>query len=437
MPLHSSSASELSGTVRNHPSWALVERVAGSDEFRKSVRLQGLLKYLCARALSHSETEVREQDIGRDVFQRASDYSTTDDSIVRVQVSNLRKRIEEYFAGSGSCEPVMIRIPRGSYLPEFVRRENDSVDQPAIGGATTKEHMAVWILGVLSSVLGIAVVLLLLQTRMIENSPAREAAGQQSSPVFRALFPNDRRVHLVLADSTFGLFQHFSQRPVSLSAYLNREYEHWVAGLPPRYPMREVFRNILGRRYTSIADAMLVAKMYSISGQNQNRISVWSARDFQTRDLRGDNTVLIGARRSNPWVELFEDKLNWRLRAEVADEDIFENRAPLAGEPRECRGDGRSQAPSGFCQVALLPNPDGTGYVILIGGTEMTASEAGVNLLFTEEGLALLRRRLGLTPGASLPYFEVLLNTKRAGDAPAGFVIISHRLPRLGTDNRR
>ena len=427
MPSYLSSPPNLSDAPRNHPSWALVERVAGSDEFRKSVRLQSLLKYLCARAISDPATDVREQDIGRDVFRRPGDYDTADDSIVRVQVSNLRKRLEEYFEGSGRQEPVGIRIPRGSYLPEFYPRVAAQQGLAQQSRFRARLNPVVAVLGALCLILGITVAVLSVRLAEIDAPLSRNAAASRS-PVLNAVFANGRRIHLVLADSTFALFQHFSGRPVSLSAYLNREYENWVTGLPPRHPMRELFRNILGRRSTSMADAMLVAKMYSISGPDQSRISVWSARDFQARNLRGDNTVLIGARRSNPWVELFENKLNWRLRTEVADADIFKNLAPLPGEPRECRGDGKSPWPSGFCQVALVPNADGTGRVLLIGGTEMTASEAGVNLILTEEGLVVLRKRLGLLPGAQLPYFEVLLSTKRAGDAPADFVIISHRL---------
>lgn len=427
MPQFSSSVPESGNAVRHHPHWTLIERVAGSEEFRKSVRLQGLLRYLCGKALSQPEAELREQDIGRDVFQRPDNYDTADDSIVRVQVSNLRKRVDDYFAGSGRQEPIGIRIPRGSYLPEFYPRMAAEEGPAQQSPSRTHLNPVLVVLGALCLVLGITVVVLFLRSATIDV-PVSKSAAAPRSVVLNTIFPNGRRIHLVLADSTFGLFQHFSERPVSLSAYLNREYEHWVTELPIQHPMREVYRNILGRRYTSMADAMFVGRMHQLSGSEQNRVTVWSARDFQTRALRGENAVLLGARRSNPWVELFEDKLNWRLRVEVPDADIFRNTSPLPGEPLECRGDGKSPWPSGFCQVALLPNSDGTGRVVLIGGTEMTASEAGVNLIFTEEGLAVLGRRLGLAPGAQLPCFEALLSTKRAGDAPADFVIISHRL---------
>jgi hypothetical protein len=51
------------------------------------------------------------------VFGRKADYSPGEDNIVRVEVRQLRKRLEEYFATQGKDEPVVILIPKGAYVP--------------------------------------------------------------------------------------------------------------------------------------------------------------------------------------------------------------------------------------------------------------------------------------------------------------------------------
>ena len=102
--------------------WALVLRIAESRPFSKASQLQDILLYICRRALSEPNPTIREHDIGCDALGRKADFNTNEDNIVRVQISHLRKRLEEYFANEGNREPVQIRVPKGSYVPCFESR---------------------------------------------------------------------------------------------------------------------------------------------------------------------------------------------------------------------------------------------------------------------------------------------------------------------------
>src|SRR6185437_8958638 len=97
----------------------LLDRIASSAPFQRSKRLRELLQYLGERALKDPTCTLREQEIGVDVLGRPSDYDTSHDTLVRVLVSQLRKKLQEYFATEGHGEPVVIEIPKGSYLPVF------------------------------------------------------------------------------------------------------------------------------------------------------------------------------------------------------------------------------------------------------------------------------------------------------------------------------
>src|SRR4051794_13826764 len=79
----------------------LLHRVAGSAQFQKSKRLRDLLLYVGERSLHDPQCILREQEIGVDVLGRPPDYDTSHDTLVRVQVSQLRKKLQEYFAVEG------------------------------------------------------------------------------------------------------------------------------------------------------------------------------------------------------------------------------------------------------------------------------------------------------------------------------------------------
>src|SRR5262245_5195392 len=102
--------------------WALLQRIINSPHFVKSGRLQDFLLYVCRCALENRLDEISEQRIGARVFERAPDYNPTEDNIVRSQARLLRRKLEDYFAAEGEQEPVILRIPKGGYAPEFVER---------------------------------------------------------------------------------------------------------------------------------------------------------------------------------------------------------------------------------------------------------------------------------------------------------------------------
>lgn len=125
--------------------WELLKRVATSAPLKRATRLQELLLYLGQSSLIDGRDQVREHEIGTRVFGRPEDYDTSVDNIVRTNVSDLRKRIEAYFHGEGILEPMVMEIPRGSYLPVFHPRSQETMnagDLPAAAHALdTEPHL--------------------------------------------------------------------------------------------------------------------------------------------------------------------------------------------------------------------------------------------------------------------------------------------------------
>jgi hypothetical protein len=99
--------------------WQVLRRVAANPSLKRAARLREFLEWVGTRSLMEGRTDLHEQEIGHAVFGRSEGYDTGQDNIVRVSASELRKRIDAYFAGDGKDEPLIFEIPRGSYTPQF------------------------------------------------------------------------------------------------------------------------------------------------------------------------------------------------------------------------------------------------------------------------------------------------------------------------------
>src|SRR5262249_35157425 len=94
-----------------------LDRVLSSACFARSVRISKLLRFLVERQLEGRESELKESIIGVEVFGRSPDYDPKLDSTVRTEAVRLRARMSQYYSTEGSEDPLLIDLPKGSYVP--------------------------------------------------------------------------------------------------------------------------------------------------------------------------------------------------------------------------------------------------------------------------------------------------------------------------------
>ena len=60
--------------------------------------------------------------IGIDVFDRPQAFNADSDPLVRVHAGKLRKLLAAYYAAEGAGDAWRIDIPKGTYVPEYLRQ---------------------------------------------------------------------------------------------------------------------------------------------------------------------------------------------------------------------------------------------------------------------------------------------------------------------------
>lgn len=99
------------------------ELLAAVEAFARTPRMAKLLQFLGERYLAGRTDEISEYNIATEVFGRSkTSFDCTSDSIARVEVHRLRKRLKEYYGAEGKDHAIQITIPQRSYVPEFSRR---------------------------------------------------------------------------------------------------------------------------------------------------------------------------------------------------------------------------------------------------------------------------------------------------------------------------
>src|SRR5580658_626038 len=105
---------EQRAAVRDH-----LQDVLSSDAFKGGKRAQDFLQLVVEHALAGRSDCLRERMLGAEMFGRAIDYDTGNDSVVRVKASEVRRRLAEYYRKLQTPPAVRIELPTGTYVPQF------------------------------------------------------------------------------------------------------------------------------------------------------------------------------------------------------------------------------------------------------------------------------------------------------------------------------
>lgn len=408
--------------------WQLVHRIISSPPFQKSGRLRDLLQYVTEQTIHGFAHELTEQHIGEAVFHKPLGYSPLEDSSVRVHARQLRLKLHEYFDGVGRDESLIIEIPKGAYSPIFRPAKHDVVTladglEPVT--APMKRIILPWV------VCGVLAVICAALLFHFEGS-ASSGVGGPPWP-FSQIFDTRHQTVIVVADGNYGMSRILTGQRGSLEQYLNRDFPQKSAALKFGEAGSRFADYISDSTLTSFADVADAVSLVKIAGPLQKQVSVRSAKDLKIRDLDHENYVFVGSPASNPWVSLFQDKLNFRESEESVGKSVktFVNTNPLAGEQAQYQG-LRLTGSQGddYATIALLPNMTRDGSVLILQGLQQEGTEAAGRFLLDAENRHQLQRSLGIPVSDSIAgsvWFEALIRSRTVSGAPSSATLVAIR----------
>jgi hypothetical protein len=99
-----------------------LEAVLQSGIFARAPNLASFLKYIGEKYFEGEAENVKEYSIAFEALNRPVGFDPKKDSIVRVEAHRLRKRLADYYKGSGADHAIHIEIPNGQYSLKFYQK---------------------------------------------------------------------------------------------------------------------------------------------------------------------------------------------------------------------------------------------------------------------------------------------------------------------------
>jgi hypothetical protein len=374
---------------------AAVHRILASNHFAKAPLLSAFLLHVSRRALDDGMVRISEYEIGRSVFQRSADFDPRQDNIVRTYARHLRKRLQEYYAGDGADDTIRIEIPKGTYVPVFRAGESQpTVPEEVILISPTDENSVlakpaarrlewrnIWRLSIAILVFTFYSILLV---RIARRTTYSSAVAEQSSllhPLWTQLFSSDRDTIVVPGDIGFVILQQSNRRTFSLA-----EYVSWFSSDDLDSHLSMAY--LKDQTYTSVLNLEIVSRLQRLPEARAGRFIIRAARNVRLDDLRNGDAILLGSSYSNPWDEIFSDKLNFHFVNRPSDSRFWiVNQHPIGLEANTYESITTSTAHKTYAVLAMVPNLNRNGHVLLLQGLDATGTQAAAELLFNNDDM--------------------------------------------------
>jgi hypothetical protein len=412
---------------------AELARIVEHPSFRGSRRCCRFLEYSVHQVLKGSMHDgLKERTIGVEALQRAADYDTSEDAIVRVTANEVRKRLAQYYQDAGSPANLMIGLPLGSYAASLQWLEAPETEPaPPVPGSWRR--LWPWIAPATALLVVVAALgLYRLFVGGRTGVPATHAnvavpsAPAKADPFWSRILNSGHKTNIVLSDAVYREIQYFLGRDVSLSEYLAPGYPGSL--LSTSKPELKSAVAFLGRQQTtSIGSATLGSRLLAFGTHLGGNPVIRYPRHINVREFKTDNFILLGSRLSVPWVELFEPSLNFPLATDKETNSFYlRNLAPLPGEQAEYRESSNQEET--YADIAVLPNLSGTGTVLVLNGIDMVAAESAGE--FAVNGSLAATLASMQWSGASAPgsrYAEILLRIRAMAGTAADVRVVATR----------
>jgi hypothetical protein len=435
-----------------------LKEIVGGTAFRGSHRSGQFLSYIVEQAITGNFESLKERVIGVELFGRSPSYDTGEDAIVRVTASDVRRRLLQHYGQYGSASAFRISLPLGSYIPEIA---HDHSDQPVRSGTTSepepvphpspatsssespaaqdvpsgpavvsqvesdqrvRAYRRLWlILGTLVVVLNLGLwSLFWFRSVAVSELP------------WSVFFNSPHPTHVITSDPSIVNVQELTGAQLSISDYANHRFIPEPNKLTP--DELRFSRILIGGDSSSAAavDTPIAVGIAALARNTASRLEVHAARSVRFADLKtDDNFIFLGSPRSDPWVALFNDQLDFQFAYDQTSRQEFirnvrprQNELPAYYPTAQGWATGQS-----FGIVALVQNPDQEGHVLLLAGASGEGTEAAGKLVTDLPRLSSILKSCGLNPSGRPMHFELLLRfNAMAGSANNIDVVACHIL---------
>jgi hypothetical protein len=402
-----------------------IDNIIKSHSLRGSESLCKLLQYLAKQSFYQPQAPLKEYQIATEVYGRPADFDPHTDSTIRVQAGRLRLKLAEYYATEGAADPIVVKIPKGSYHLTFEVRSAvaASVDSRAPLQSVLAPEIRVparWRIAVILLVAGLLISLIALGSmlwnrRLDSTAMARPSVARATGPLavfWRPFISGGEEPWVIFSNAAFV------GRPETGMRYYDSRQDSKVA---------------VYDHYTGVGEVLSIHALDEALSSLGQKIRVKRGSLFSLDDAKKTNLIFVGSPSENLSlldIPNLQEFVFQRVASGPRQGDLsIVNKHPKPGE-----ASAYLASPSGasltedYSVIGLVPGMGSGRYVMILAGTTTFGTQGGVEFACRPDTVEKLLHEVRGSGAESIRPFEALVRVKIARGVPVAAELVSVRL---------
>jgi hypothetical protein len=402
-----------------------IDNIIKSHSLRGSESLCKLLQYLAKQALQHPDAPLKEYQIATEVYGRPADFDPQSDSTIRVQAGRLRMKLAEYYASEGASDPIIVKIPKGSYHLTFEPRQPDPQKPPTPALPEAPRSVVVevvpkgWRIAVVLLLTGLAVSLVILGIVLWNRKPAAPIPAVVSASPTPGPLATFWRPFTAAIEEPWVIYSNaaFVGRPETGMRYYNA---------------RDDSKSTVYDHYTGVGEVLAIHALDDAFGTLGRRLLVKRGSLFTLDDVKNNNLIFVGSPSENLSlrdIPNMQEFVFQRVPSGPRQGDLsIVDRHPKPGEASAYLA-SPSAAPltEDYSVVGLVPGVGAGRFVMILAGTTTFGTQGAVEFVCRQESLEKLLREIPGAGEGSVRPFEALVRVKIARGVPVATELVAVR----------
>jgi hypothetical protein len=399
-----------------------IDKLVNSHVLHGSESLCKLLRYLAKHVLDHPGSPIKEYQIATEVFGRSTDFDPQLDSMVRVQAGRLRVKLAEYYGSDGAQDPVVVELPKGTYVLSFHHRAivpnrspTGSIRSDTPGSAIWRN----WIIATTLLAVLLAVAVIAILSMVSSRNPAQAGIARDSDGV-PAAFRVFWNAFASGAEEPWVIFSNakFVGRPEIALRYYD--------------PVKDGRNNMIFDHYTGVGEVLAVHELDHLFATLHRQIRVKRGSLFSLDDAKNNNLIFVGSSLENlTLLELpgTQEFVFHRVASgpRKGDPEIV-NVHPQPGEAREFLGTPPDEPMTeDYAVIGLVRGLDPGQAVLILAGDTTMGTQAAVEYVCRKNTVEELLLRLSVSQTGQLKPFEAVIRVKVTRGVPVSTELVALR----------
>jgi hypothetical protein len=431
----------MSATVENlstEEKQEALNLVFQSQTFARSDRLKNLLRFVCEAEIEGRHDDLNEYVIGIEALGRPQGYSPSEDSSVRSRAYELRRKLEKFYATEATDTPCRIEIPKGSYVPRFIRTPISEPPAPAVLTAAVlpaeapasvpvsgRRIIRPLVFAFLAGVVLTAGAVAIWNGAFSRSQPPRDAAWTPDlEAVWKPMIDSKAPILVSFQTRLFLRVGPLNVRDWKVNTMSGIESSESLMRMKQFFNAPQLYEN---HDYVDFGAANAVFQLSKLLATRKQNIFAKRSTDVTWEDLKTNNVIIIGKPEADPTIS------RWLAKGKFMEVGgSIRNLHPAPGEPNEWvdhadPADSSKNWTEKYALITMLAGPGSGNWVMSMAGSGSEHPWAMADYLTNPEHVKDFVRRVRLPSGRLPAAYQLVIRADFKSQTPVKVSYVAHR----------